>query len=116
MARPKKAVARRQDLVPAERYNELIADCCRFAEGIFTEEQVKKRWHLGENDWDALGRNDQFIEDVEEEKRGRMFSGSAKREAAQSLIMRAPHVLGTFMDDPNMAPKSRIESIKGPPL
>jgi hypothetical protein len=36
---------------------ELIVDCARFAEGILTEAQVRKKYRFTNADWEALGEN-----------------------------------------------------------
>ena len=40
---------------------ELVADLCRFSEGLLTEKQVKKRHRLAESTWDAMGSDEELI-------------------------------------------------------
>jgi len=39
-------------------YHELVVDCARFAEGILSEQQVRKRWHFDDATWAQLGEDD----------------------------------------------------------
>lgn len=92
--------------------HELIADLCRFAEGIFSEQEVRKRHRLAENVWKDLGANDELVEKIEVERVRRIRDGSAKRELAQKHIVRAPTVLSNIMDDTNASPRHRVDAVK----
>src|SRR5262249_15272169 len=69
--------------------HELIADLCRFAEGIFSESEVKKRHRLPDSVWKQMADDDLLVEKIEAEKVRRIRDGSAKRELAQKHIVRA---------------------------
>jgi hypothetical protein len=92
--------------------HELIADLCRFAEGVFSEQEVRKRHRLADSVWKDLGANDELVEKIEAEKIRRIRDGSAKRELAQKHIVRGPTVLGSIMDDANASPRHRVDAIK----
>jgi len=92
--------------------HELIADLCRFAEGIFSEQEVRKRHRLAESVWKDLGANDELVEKIEAEKVRRIRDGSAKRELAQKHIVRAPNVLSNIMDDVSASPRHRVDAVK----
>ena len=50
-------------ILDSEQGRELIADCCRFAEGILDERQVRKKYKLFDaGAWEALGSNDELVE------------------------------------------------------
>jgi len=58
-----KALEEKQQLstpdLPSLRENhELVVDCARFAEGILSEQQVRKRWHFDDATWAQLGEDD----------------------------------------------------------
>src|SRR5262245_32831079 len=91
---------------------ELITDLTRFAEGIFSEQQVRKRHHLSEAILEQLGADDAFVRAVEEEKIRRVRDGSFKREKSQQHVTRAPDVLAGIMDDPKQSAKHRIDRAK----
>jgi hypothetical protein len=91
---------------------ELTADLCRFSEGILDEKFLRKKYRLAESAWQALGENDELVELVELEKLRRVRDGSAKREKAQQLVVKAPGVLGDIMNDPSANPRHRIDSAK----
>jgi hypothetical protein len=106
--------AKQQVATPATLLNnlELIQDLCRFAEGIYTEAQVRKRHHFDEATWERLGNNEPLFERVEEEKIHRMRSGATKRELAQKHIVKGPDVLEKIMCDESANSRHRIDSIK----
>ena len=91
---------------------EFVADCCRYAENILSEEAVKKKYRFDYATWEKLGSNDALVEAIEAEKIRRIRNGSAKRERAQQLVVQAPDVLGGIMLDANASPKHRIDSAK----
>jgi hypothetical protein len=91
---------------------EFVADCCRFAEGILDEKAVKKKHHLSADVWERLGSDEKLIEAIEAEKVRRIRDGSSKRERAQVLVVQAPSVLGTIMNDPSASPRHRVDAIK----
>ena len=88
---------------------EFISDLARYAEGLFSEQDVKKKHHLSADTWERLGSNEVLIEKIEAEKVRRIRNGRAKREKAQQLVVQAPDVLGGIMLDASASPKHRIE-------
>jgi hypothetical protein len=92
--------------------SEFITDCARYAEGLLSETDVKKRHHFDDATWERLGENDALVEAIEAEKLRRVRSGLAKRELAQKHVVKAPDVLNTIMLDPAASPKHRIDSAK----
>jgi hypothetical protein len=92
--------------------HEFITDCARYAEGLLSEKDVKKRHHFDDNTWESLGNNEKLIEAIEAEKVRRIRNGSTKRERAQQLVVQAPGVLGDIMLDASASPKHRIDSAK----
>ena len=91
---------------------EFVSDLARYAEGLFSEQDVKKKHHLSADTWERLGNNEVLIEKIEAEKVRRIRNGSAKREKAQQLVVQAPDVLGGIMLDASASPKHRIDSAK----
>jgi hypothetical protein len=100
--------------LPAHLENDLefIADCCRFAEKLLTEAQVRKKYRLPDDVWEKLGDDDKLVEKIEAEKIRRIRDGSSKRERAQMLVVRAPDVLAGILGDPDANPRHRIDSAK----
>jgi hypothetical protein len=95
-----------------EDNQEFVADCARYAEGILSEEAVKKKHHFDDDTWEKLGNNEALIEAIEAEKIRRIRNGSTKRERAQQLVVQAPDVLGGIMLDASASPKHRIDASK----
>jgi hypothetical protein len=91
---------------------DFIGDLARYVEGLFSEQDVKKKHHLSADTWERLGNNEVLIEKIEAEKVRRIRNGSAKREKAQQLVVQAPDVLGGIMLDASASPKHRIDSAK----
>jgi hypothetical protein len=89
-----------------------IADCARFAEGLLSEKEVKRKHHFDDATWARLGEDDVLVEAIEAEKVRRIRDGSAKRERAQQLVVKAPDVLGGIMMDGSASPKHRIDASK----
>jgi hypothetical protein len=93
---------------------ELIQDLARYGEGLFTREQVKRRWKnlITTEMWETLGSNNALVDAIEAEKVRRIRDGSAKREKAQQHVVAAPDVLNGIMTDPKQSAKHRIDSAK----
>ena len=91
---------------------EFISDLARYAEGLFSEQDVKKKHHLSADTWERLGSNEVLIEKIEAEKVRRIRNGSTKREKAQQLVVQAPDVLDSIMLDASASPKHRIDAGK----
>src|SRR5262245_58351893 len=92
--------------------HEFISDCARYAEGLLSEQDVKKKHHFDDATWGRLGENDALVEAIEAEKTRRIRNGSTKRERAQTLVAQAPGVLGDIMLDASASPKHRIHATK----
>jgi hypothetical protein len=92
--------------------HEFITDCARYAEGLLSEKDVKKRHHFDDATWDRLGADETLIAVIEAEKLRRIRNGSTKRERAQKLVAQAPGVLGDIMLDASASPKHRIDASK----
>jgi len=92
--------------------HEFITDCARYAEGLLSEQDVKKKYRFDDDTWERLGENVALVEAIEAEKTRRIRNGNTKRERAQKLVAQAPRVLGDIMLDANASPKHRIDASK----
>jgi hypothetical protein len=92
--------------------HDFIADLARYAEGLCSEQQVKKKHRLPDDVWTRLGEDDALVEAIEAEKVRRVRNGQAKREKAQQLVVQACDVLGEIMRDAGASPKHRIDASK----
>jgi hypothetical protein len=92
--------------------HDFITDCVRYAEGLLSEKEVKKKHHFDDDTWARLGADETLIAVIEAEKLRRIRNGSTKRERAQQLVAQAPGVLGDIMLDGNASPKHRIDASK----
>ena len=93
---------------------ELIADLARYAEGLHSKEAVKKKWReiINEDTWKHLSKDDTLVDAIEAEKIRRIRNGQAKREKAQSLVVKAPEVLDGIMMDTSASARHRVDAIK----
>ena len=96
--------------------DEFITDCARYAEGLLSEKEVKKKHHFDDNTWTRLGEDETLIEAIEAEKARRIRNGSTKRERAQQLVVQAPDVLGGIMLDASASPKHPTEAPPSPEI
>jgi len=91
---------------------EFVIDMSRFAEGVLSEKQVRKKYHLLEEaDWERLATDEPLIEAIELERTRRIRSGATKRELAQNHIVAAPKILNDLMTDPKQSAKHRIDAV-----
>src|SRR5262249_6644575 len=101
------------DLMRSLRENsELIQDLCRYSENLASESAVRKRWRLSEETWEALGADDAMVRAIEEERVRRIRNGAAKRELAQTHVVRGPNVLASIMDDPRANARHGVDSVE----
>ena len=89
-----------------------VEDLSRYAEGILTEQQFKKKYHFDDATWVRLGEDEKLIEAIEAEKTRRIRSGITARERAQQHFATAPNVLGGILNDDGASPRHRIESAR----
>src|SRR5262245_17069677 len=93
--------------------HEFLADCSRYLEGVYSREQVKKRWrNIDDATWDLLGADNALINAIENMRIQRIRNGSCKRERAQQHIIKAPDVLDNIMMDSRTNPKHKVDAIK----
>jgi len=89
-----------------------VEDLSRYAEGILTEEQIKKKYHFDDATWARLGEDEKLIEAIEAEKTRRIRSGITARERAQRLFAETPAVLGDILHGETVSPRHKIESAR----
>ena len=89
-----------------------ILAMARYADGLMTEAQIRKRYNFDAATWNRLGENEPLIAKIEAEKERRIRDGSTARERAQALFTSAPTVLGDIMNDGSASPRHRIESAR----
>ena len=94
--------------------HELIEDLARYQEGLYTQQQVKKRWRevIDEKTWNELGSDDELVRAIEARRVQRVRSGAFKRERAQQHITKAPDILEKIMSDDDANERHRIDAAK----
>jgi hypothetical protein len=98
--------------ISPEDDHDFITDCARYGEGLLSEEAIKKKYRFDDATWARLGDNDRLVETIESEKTCRIRDGSAKRERAQQLVVRAPDILSGIMLDAGASPRHRVDASK----
>ena len=89
-----------------------IVDCARFAEGLLSEKEVKRKHHFDDATWARLGEDDVLVEAIEAEKVRRIRNGATARERAQRLFAETPDVLGDILHGDGVSPRHKIESAR----
>jgi hypothetical protein len=92
--------------------HDFITDCARYAEGLYSEAAVKKKYRFDDATWASLGEDEALIEAIEAERIRRVRSGAAKRERAQQHIVKGPDILEKIMSDESANARHRIDSVK----
>ena len=87
-------------------------DCCRFIEGLVTEEVLSKKFELDDAAWRQLETNEPLQRAVGAQKEKRVRSGEAAREKAAHLFLAAPDVLSTIMTDATASPRHRVDACR----
>jgi hypothetical protein len=60
--------------------HEFLTDCARYIEGLYSREQVKRRWrNIDDATWDLLGGYNELVDAISAESLRRVRDGSAKR-------------------------------------
>jgi hypothetical protein len=97
---------------PFKDDHEFVVDLARFAEGITTEEAIRKKYRLAEDVWTKLGDDDGLVRAITDEKTRRIRSGATKREKAQQLVLAAPDVAAKIMMDDGANARHRLDACK----
>jgi hypothetical protein len=92
--------------------DEFVLAMARYADGIWTQAQVKKRFRFDDATWQKLGSDDRLVDKIETLKELRIRRGDTKRERAQQRVVQAPEVLGNIMMSADASPKHRIDAAK----
>jgi hypothetical protein len=89
---------------------EFLADMARFAEGLASEKDIRKKHRLAESEWTRLGNDEELVRAIQDEKIRRIRSGLHAKEKAQQVFIKAPDVLDEILSDKSASPRHRIES------
>jgi hypothetical protein len=102
------------DAVPTELLEDqnFILTLARFADGLVSESQVRKKYRLSDESWQCLGQDDALVAKIEEVKLARRRTGESAREKAQAVFPRAVDVLASVMDDPRQSARHRIDACR----
>jgi hypothetical protein len=102
--------AQQPEFIGLRENYEFVSDLARYCEGIVTEQNIRKKWRLGEDVWTELGTDEVFVEAIKRCREARCRNGAAAREKAQKVFVKAPDVLDEILSDKNISPRHRIEA------
>ena len=91
---------------------QFIIDCARNIEGQIPDREIKNKYELSDRDWERLAENVPLLQAVQVERKRRILSGEAAKEAAQHYFAKAPIVLNGIMADGQVSPRHRIEAAR----
>src|SRR5258708_2741488 len=91
---------------------DFIADCPRHTERLLSDNEIKDKWTLSNEDWIGLAANTPLLDAVRAERERRILNGEAAREAAQRFFVKAPTVLLDILSDEMVSPRHRIEAAR----
>ena len=89
-----------------------IVDCCRAAEGLIKDDEVRDKYGLSAEVWRNSTKDKALVHAVRAEKERRMLNGAAAREAAARHFVKAPAILDEIMTNDLSNPRHKIEAIK----
>jgi hypothetical protein len=92
--------------------DDFVLAMARFADGVWTESQIKRKFCFDDATWAKLGSDDRLVEKIEALKELRIRRGDTKRERAQQRVIQAPAVLENIMMSADASPKHRIDAAK----
>jgi hypothetical protein len=89
-----------------------VGDCARYIEGLISEPDIKIKWGLTTQQWQAFERDTPLLKAVQRERGRRVMSGAAAAEAARQQFVKAPSVLGSILLNDEVSPRHRIEAAR----
>src|SRR5262249_8116648 len=89
---------------------EFLADMARFAEGLVSEKDIRKKHRLAESEGTRLGNDDELVETIKREKERRVRNGLHAREKAQQVFVKVPDTLDGILTDKNANPRHVVEA------
>lgn len=87
-------------------------DCARYVDGLIAESDIKKKWGLSDDAWQALAQNETALQAVQRERERRLVNGVGTTEAARYQFTKAPSVLGDILTNDGVSPRHRIEAAR----
>ena len=91
--------------------NDFILAMARYADGLLTQAQIKKRFNFDDDTWEQLGENESLVAKIEILQEQRARSGATAREKAQKIFTRTPDILASVMDDPGQSARSDFPDV-----
>jgi hypothetical protein len=94
--------------------HQFVVDCTRAGEGLLTDNDLRDKYELSDKNWEKSPKTLRSYVPFEPRANGAFRNGTAARESAAKIFVRAPQVLGDILDDKSASPRHRIESARGP--
>ena len=92
--------------------HEFVVSACHAAEGLIDDSELAESYELTPEDLQNLANNKALGRAIKAELLRRVNSGTAARQAAAKIFVRAPRVMGEILDSSQTPPRVKIEAAK----
>jgi hypothetical protein len=89
-----------------------VVDCTRAGEGLITDAVLQEMYEISPENWAQIDKNPALIRAIRDERKRRIRSGAAAREAACEYYAKAPTAMNDIMTDSKSPTRARIEAAK----
>jgi hypothetical protein len=89
-----------------------LVDAVRAAEGLLSDRDLVEIHGVSPPELQALAKDSQFARALRAERDRRVRNGTAARESAAQIFIRAPRIMGEILDDKQASPRHRIEAAR----
>jgi len=89
-----------------------LVDAVRAAEGLLSDRDLVEIHGVSPPELQALAKDSQFAKALRLERDRRVRNGTAARESAAQIFVRAPKIMGEILDDKQASPRHRIEAAR----
>jgi hypothetical protein len=89
-----------------------LVDAVRAAEGLITDRDLVELHGVSPPELQMLAKDSNFVRALRAERDRRGRDGTAARESAAQIFVRAPKIMGEILDDKQASPRHRIESAR----
>jgi hypothetical protein len=90
--------------------HQFVVDAVRAAEGLITDQELAEAYEISPANWGDIAKNTALGHAIRAERDRRVRNGTAVRESAAKIFVRAPKIMGEILDDARASPRYRIEA------
>lgn len=92
--------------------HQFVVDCTRAGEGLVDDKTLQEVYEISPENWAQIDKNPTLIKAIRDERKRRIRSGAAAREAACEYYAKAPTTMNAIMTNGKMPARHRIEAAK----